>query len=287
MRIAIEAPAARLDAFLAQTQPQHSRSYWQQLCEQGKVTVNNKIVPSKAKLKIGDVVDIQLPEIIDFTGQELPVIYEDNDVIVINKPAGILTHAKGVTNLEFSVAEFARPRTTDAPDNNRPGIVHRLDRGTSGLIIVAKNALSKLWLQKQFSQRKAKKTYTALIEGHLSEPSALIQLPIERNPKKPQSFRVGSNGKSAETFYETVRVFANYTLVRLRPTTGRTHQLRVHMAHLKHPIVGDELYGRAQPKLGRMFLHAAELELTLPSRERKVFTAPLPSELQTFLDSLQ
>ncbi|HKX72954.1 MAG TPA: RluA family pseudouridine synthase [Candidatus Saccharimonadales bacterium] len=278
----------RLDVFLVRVLPEHSRSFVQKLARDGGVQVND--VPqtkSGAMLQGGETIIVMMP-IPDLapTG-DMEVIYEDADVAVLNKPAGMLTHAKGLRSEEFTVGEYMRTRTTDGPETNRPGIVHRLDRDTSGVIITAKTPEAKRWLQKQFSTRKVKKTYLALVKGHPKEPTALIQLPIERNPKKPQMFRVGGNGKPAETTYETLASYKDTTYVQLKPRTGRTHQLRVHMHYLGCPIVGDPVYGSPEPKLGRMFLHAAELELTLPSRERKVFTVPLPAELQKYLDSLK
>ena len=278
----------RLDAYLAQHWPETSRSTWQKYCKLGYVKVNGQVATSTDKLlDEDDHVTFDLPPAQDFSAHELPVLYEDDDVIVINKPAGILTHAKGVITDEFSVGEFMRSRTTDGADTNRPGIVHRLDRDTSGIIITAKNAEAKKWLQKQFAQRRLKKTYVALVAGQPKEPTAQLDLPIERNPKKPQTFRVAANGKPAQTIYKTLQSFKDFTLLELKPTTGRTHQLRVHLAYLNCPIVGDRVYGKTNAKLGRMFLHASELELTLPSRERKTFSAPLPPELQDFLSSLK
>lgn len=278
----------RLDVFLSRMLPDESRSFVQKLCRDGNVQVDNTAQTKAGFMLRGNetvVVMIPIPDISP-TG-DMPILYEDGDVIVINKPAGMLTHAKGVRSEEFTVGEFMRPRTTDGPETNRPGIVHRLDRDTSGIMIAAKNPDAKHWLQKQFSTRNVKKTYIALVKGAPKQATALIQLPIERNPKKPQTFRVGGNGKPAETTYETLQNFKNYTLLRLKPRTGRTHQLRVHMTYIGCPIVGDPLYSTLEPKLGRMFLHAAELELTLPSRERKTFSAPLPPQLQTYLDTLK
>lgn len=287
MRFIAETEGERVDAFLAAAMPEHSRSYWQKRCDEGSVTIKGRAVKPSYKIQLDDIVEVSLPDAPDFAGHTLPVIYEDDDVIVINKPAGVLTHAKGAESHEFTVAEFVRPRTTDGVGTNRPGIVHRLDRGTSGVIIAAKNTEAKRWLQGQFSKRNVKKTYLALIEGHLQKPEAILRLPIERNPKKPQTFRVGANGKPAETTYKVEQRYKDFELVELKPHTGRTHQLRVHLSYLGHPIVGDAFYGHQAPHLGRMFLHAHSLELTLPSRERKVFTAPLPPELQQYLKTLQ
>lgn len=277
----------RVDAFLARVAPEHSRSYWQKRCESQEVCIDAVPVKTSRKLSEGEQVRVTLPQKITFAEQTLPIIYEDDDVLVINKPAGILTHAKGAVSEEFSVAEFVRPQTTDGVDTNRPGIVHRLDRGTSGVIIAAKNTTAKRWLQGQFSKRNVKKTYLALVEGHLQEREAILKLPIERNPKKPQTFRVAANGKPAETAYKIEKSYKDTDLVQLSPHTGRTHQLRVHMVYMGHPIVGDPIYGSENKKLGRMFLHAHTLELTLPNRERKVFTAPLPPELQNYLTTLE
>jgi 23S rRNA pseudouridine1911/1915/1917 synthase len=287
LRFIAEQEGERVDAFLASIAPEHSRSFWQKRCEEGEVTVNGKVVKTSHKLQPDDIVETTLPEAPGFVGQSLPVVYEDDDVIVINKPAGVLTHAKGAESHEFTVAEFVRSKTTDGLNTNRPGIVHRLDRGTSGIIIAAKNPEAKRWLQGQFSKRNVKKTYLALIEGHLREDEAILRLPIERNPKKPQTFRVGANGKPAETAYKVIHRYERGDLVELKPLTGRTHQLRVHLTYLGHPIVGDHIYGTADKKLSRMFLHAHSLELTLPSRERKTFTAPLPPELEDFLTAIQ
>jgi 23S rRNA pseudouridine1911/1915/1917 synthase len=216
-------------------------------------------------------------------------LYEDDDCVVINKPVGALTHSKGAFNPEATVASWLRKRiasgaweaTTDGAGNARAGIVHRLDRATSGVMICAKTpeALSKL--QKQFSLRKAKKQYVAVVQGHLAEKHAVIDMPIERNPKKPQTFRVGINGKSAITEYEIQKESEHYSIVELAPQTGRTHQLRVHLNQLGHPILGDELYGGKPAE--RMFLHAHSLEITIPSSERMTFTAPVPPAFKQVL----
>lgn len=275
-----------MDVLLAKSWPNFSRSFWQARCSAGFVISDGTPRKSSYLTTEGEEFSIIMPEKPDFSEQNIPVLYQDDDVIVLNKPTGILTHAKGAICDEFSVAEFVRPLTTDNPNSNRPGIVHRLDRGTSGVIIAARNPEAKSWLQKQFSNRKAKKSYIALLHGHLKEPSAKIDLPIERNPRKPQTFRVGSNGKSAITDYETIQVLPNYTLVRFFPLTGRTHQIRVHAAYLGHPIVGDPFYGKPSKDIGRLFLHASTLEITLPSKERKVFEAPLPNKLKQYIDDI-
>ena len=239
----------RLDAYVAEYWPEHSRSTWQKHIENGLVQVNGKIVTStKHQLDEDDVVTVNLAPKPLFTGQTLPILYEDDNVIVINKPAGVLTHAKGVLSNEFTVADFVQSRIAvdDVAflSSNRPGIVHRLDRATSGVLIAAKNPETQKFLQKQFANRKAHKTYQAIVEKTPKLPSAKIDLPIGRNPKKPSSFQIDAKGKPAVTNYDTVRTFANSAaLLELKPITGRTHQLRVHLAYLGLPILGDSLYG--------------------------------------------
>lgn len=266
----------RLDQYVAGELPELSRASAAKLIEQGKVEVNGEIQTKAGyKLRQGDAVTIDYdaapPEIPDI---ELEVLYEDDDCVVINKPVGLLTHSKGAFNPEATVATWLGSRIRDM-EGERAGIVHRLDRATSGVLIAAKHPEALSWLQKQFSQRRTKKTYAAVVQGRFKEAEAIIDMPIERNPKKPQTFRVGSNGKPALTAYKVVMEGEKLTLVELKPTTGRTHQLRVHLEHLGHPIVGDVLYG-GKPA-DRLYLHAESLEITLPNRERKVFTVPIPA----------
>ncbi|HEY1064253.1 MAG TPA: RluA family pseudouridine synthase [Candidatus Saccharimonadales bacterium] len=284
--------AERLDQRVVALMPLVSRSFATKLINDGKVAVNG-VVTTKggAKLKPEDevVIDYQEEEFV-IPQIELPVIYEDDDCVVVNKPIGLLTHSKGAFNPEASVATWLHNRIDDKTlieadeyqPNRRAGIVHRLDRATSGVLIAAKttNALSAL--QKQFSQRKAKKTYMAVVAGHLKQPEAVIDMPIERNPKAPATFRVGANGKPALTRYKVLDESQHYSLVELSPETGRTHQLRVHLAQLGHPIVGDTLYNGKPAE--RMYLHAARLELTTPDRERRTFEATVPSTFQVLLN---
>ncbi|HEY1085374.1 MAG TPA: RluA family pseudouridine synthase [Candidatus Saccharimonadales bacterium] len=273
----------RLDAYCAQAWPEHSRSSWQKLIEQGNVTVNGEVITSpKHEVRENDSVDALEVKAPDFSGQTLPVIFEDENVIVINKPVGVLTHAKGALNEEFTVAEFFRAKTSYNTETNRPGIIHRLDRDTSGILIGAKNSETARLLSKQFQDRKAKKTYVAIVDGEPKEPKALLDLPIGRNPKAPSTFRVDPNGKSAETTYELIKSSRNRSMIKLMPRTGRTHQLRVHMAYLNTPIRGDRVYGKSAK---RLFLHAWKLEITIPDSKRITFTAPLPVEFEQELEA--
>lgn len=265
----------RLDIVVGRHLPGISRTSIRGLIEQGKILVNNKLQKAGYKLKESDVITIDYNEISENieTALDLPIIYEDDDCIVIDKPIGLLTHSKGTLNVEATVASFILPKTRNLT-GNRAGIVHRLDRATSGIIICAKNLESLKWLQKQFANRKVKKTYYAIIKVGLSPSEAIIDMPIQRNSKKPKQFMVGVNGKPAVTKYKIIKSNKNYSLVELTPQTGRTHQLRVHLNQLKHPIVGDLIYN-GEPA-SRLFLHAYSLEITLPNKTRQVFVSKLP-----------
>ncbi len=266
----------RLDQELTNRYPQYSRSTIQKYIKAGYVTLNGAVATS-AKQDVTENDDIGLvpPTRTDTSKEELPIIYIDDNVIVVNKPAGVLTHSKGALNDEFTVADFFRRYTTNALDTNRPGIVHRLDRDTSGVIIGARNDETALLLKKQFADRTTKKQYTAVVDGEPKLEKALIDLPIGRNPSKPSQFRVDSKGKPALTAYEVLATNGTQTLLELRPKTGRTHQLRVHMEYIKTPIAGDRVYG-AEDSAKRLCLHAHSLELTIPTSTRKTFTAPVP-----------
>lgn len=277
----------RLDQYVAQFWPEYSRSVWQKYIAAGYVRVND-IVQTSSKVTLGedDAVTVHIPEEPDYTDANLPIIYEDDHVIVINKPAGVLTHAKGELSEEFTVADFVRTKMTEKDTTNRPGIVHRLDRDTSGVIICAKDSETKGKLQKQFQDRKAHKTYLAVVKGTPKKLSATLDLPIERNPKKPSTHRVGVNGRHALTRYEVISTDKKHSVIRLYPETGRTHQLRVHMAYIGTPIVGDRLYGSERSPIGRLCLHAEALEITIPTSKRETFTAKPPHDFTTFTESI-
>lgn len=268
----------RIDVLVGEHMTRLSRAFVRKLCDDGKVTIAKKPMKAGYKVREGDFifVDYDESELDHVPSIDLPVLYEDNDCVVINKPAGVLTHAQGALSTEATVASFLRDKLQDL-EGARGGIVHRLDRATSGVIICAKNQAALSFMQKQFQQRKTKKTYMAIVKGHLKLKEAVIDMPIERNPKAPATFRVGINGKSATTQYKVIQESKDYSLIEMKPLTGRTHQLRVHMAEQGHPIVGDPLYGNGS--FGdRLFLHALSLEITTPDRERRTFTAPLPKE---------
>lgn len=274
----------RLDIAVQKQLPNYSRSTAAKLISDGLVKINGKIINKPSfKLNVNDklfindkFLKVKLPKI------DIPIIYEDKDVVVINKPAGVLVHSKGSYNPEATVASWLQTKYSGR-QSNRAGIVHRLDRLTSGVMIVGKNDQATKWLQKQFATRKVNKTYIAITKNHFSLPQAIIDLPIERHPQKPQSFRVGPNGKSAITEYKVLKTNQSFSLVELKPTTGRTHQLRVHLAYLKHPIVGDTLYGGLNAD--RLYLHAKSLEIVLPSNKLQQFEAPLPKAFKMYIDN--
>jgi 23S rRNA pseudouridine1911/1915/1917 synthase len=275
--------AKRLDQKVVELIPELSRASGSKLIEQGKVTVNGT-PQTKAgyKLRPGDqvAVNFDLKQLEDIPTISLKVLYEDDDCVVVVKPIGLLTHSKGEFNPEATVESWLRARIKQPIETPRGGIVHRLDRATSGVMICAKTPEALRWLQRQFAQRKTKKTYYAVVSGHLKEPEAIIDMPIERNPKAPATFRVGAQGKHASTAYKVIEANEDYSLVELKPETGRTHQLRVHLSHLGHPIVGDYMYGGAPSE--RMMLHAYSLEIALPNPDhpKLTFHAPIPKEFK-------
>lgn len=267
----------RLDAYVASNFPGQSRSTWQKLIERGHVSVNGEIERSvKYMVSESDVVVAEEPAQPTFPDQTIPVLYEDDDVIVVDKPVGLLTHAKGILSDEFTVAEFVKSKTQYKQDTNRPGIIHRLDRATSGVLLCVKNEAAAQYISRQFSYRTVKKTYVAVTSGIPKHDTAVIDVPIGRNPSVPSTFRADASGKPAETTYRILQASGSHALIELRPKTGRTHQLRVHLAHLGTPILGDTVYGKEQAD--RMYLHAHQLEVTLPGGKRMVFTSAIPNE---------
>ena len=266
----------RLDIELTKRYPEFTRSTIQKYIKNGYVQVNGEVI-EKTKYDVTENDDLALvpPAKTDFSELELPIIYMDDNVIVVNKPAGVLTHSKGALNDEFTVADFFRRYTTNGLETTRPGIVHRLDRDTSGVIIGARNDETALLLKKQFADRSTKKHYVAVVDGAPKLTEAMIDLPIGRNPSSPSMFRVDPSGKEALTKYQVLDTNAKQTLVALHPRTGHTHQLRVHLAYINTPISGDRIYGSVKTA-PRLMLHASSLELTIPISTRKTFEAPLP-----------
>ena len=260
-----EAPEKkRLDHMMVEIFKSYNRSTLQKFIESGFVKVDG-VVAKKPNQKFveGAYIELDVPEDMKNADVEPDVIYEDDDVIVMNKPAGLLSEPRGQYCPEKTLADFGY-------------IAHRLDRDTSGVVILAKTEEIQHFLKKQFQDRTVHKTYVAVVCGRPKLDEARIDLPLIRDLKRPTTFRVDANGKEAETFYKVLKTNDMYSMVELKPTTGRTHQLRVHMKYLGHPILGDPVYGTE--KAERLYLHARELEITLPSGERKTFKAKVPRE---------
>lgn len=280
--ISVKSGDVRLDSHLAESDTSYSRSSWQKLIKNGHVKINGKVVfLPKYKVQPSDTVSVEKPNASDHSGQELTILYIDDDVIVVEKPVGVLTHAKNPLDQEFTVAEFFRKYTTVGLDSDRPGIVHRLDRDTSGVMIGARNQAAFDHLKTQFAERKVQKTYIAVTDGVVTTPHLKIDIPIGRNMSRPGSFIAKRDGKSAQTELKVLRSSAAHSLVELKPKTGRTHQLRVHLAHLATPIHGDRVYGRPAE---RLYLHAERLELTLPSGDKQVFRSAVPQIFMELID---
>ncbi|MBP7767196.1 RluA family pseudouridine synthase [Candidatus Saccharibacteria bacterium] len=272
------AAGQRLDKALADAYTQYSRAYLARLIDAGTVLVNGKPMKAGWKLRENDQVVVTVDLSIEQTVEDIdiPIIFEDDNVVVIDKPEGVISHSRGKYWYEPSVASFIRTRQSDktAEATGRAGIVHRLDRATSGVMICAKNDDTLSYLQKQFQDRKVTKTYQAVVSGTMKLPEAIIDMPIERNPKTPATFRVGANGKASQTHYIVSLEGPKHSLLVLTPRTGRTHQLRVHLQKQGHPIVGDHLYGGEPAE--RLMLHAHELTLYLPGGILTTFTSPVP-----------
>lgn len=289
----------RLDKFLVTQFPDQSRSRIQELIRQGCARVNEvEIKKTGHQLEAGDRVEITLPEV-KLSGLipetiPLDIVFENGDLAVINKPAGMVVHpaAGHATGTLVQAALAAIPDLQGINGEERPGIVHRLDKQTSGLIILAKNEQSHRWLQDQFRLRKVKKVYLALVDGRPPTPAGRVEAEIARDPAHRKQMAVVSNGRgrSATTEYKTLEEFNGYTLIEAHPLTGRTHQIRLHLAFLGCPIVGDTVYGKKKStiELERHFLHAARVSFVFPGeKELHTFEAPLPPELEEILVRLR
>ena len=258
----------RLDMLLVEKYPEYNRATLQRFIKDGRVTVDGKPA-KKSNEKYAKTAEIVLEKPKnELVMPELPVIYEDEHVLVVNKPTGLLSMAKGEYTEEVTLENYGL-------------LVHRLDRDTSGVVILAKDEETQTMLRKQFQDRKAHKTYYAVVSGRPKMDEALIDLPMARNLKHPTTFQVDANGKPAQTHYKVIDTDDKHSLVELKPTTGRTHQLRVHLKYIGTPILGDVVYG--EEKADRLYLHAAALEITIPEGERKTFAAPLPAEFKNVL----
>ncbi len=291
--------AERLDKVLVSHFPEFSRARLQGLIEDGFVLVENaRAKKSGQMIEAGMEVEVHIPPPVPsgLIPEEIPldVVFENDDLLVVNKPAGMVVHpaAGHASGTLVNAVLGYDPDIEGIGGEERPGLVHRLDKETSGLIVLAKNDQAHNWLQDQFRVRKVEKTYLALVDGKPPTPTGRVEAAIGRDPSHRKRMAIVPSGKGREAIseYKTAESFKGYTLLEFHPLTGRTHQIRLHCAFLKCPIVGDEIYGRKNPglKLGRHFLHAYRLKIILPGEKQpRVFEAELPEELKNVLELLR
>jgi len=286
------APDIRLDRYLTQVLPQFSRAYLQRLIEQGHVLVNGQRAKASQRLNKADRVKVELPPLpVRPLAEPIPlaIIYEDEDILVIDKPAGLTVHpAPGHPSHTLVNAVLAHcPGLAMSNELMRPGIVHRLDKDTSGLIVIAKNDLAREYLAAQFKSRTVTKGYLVLVKGRLSPEQGIIEAPIGRDPHSRRRMAIVEAGKEATTQYQVRKYLDAYTLVEVTPLTGRTHQIRIHLSAIGCPVVGDSTYGIKSSHLNRQFIHAYRLGFRLPStKQYQEFTSPLPIDLEQALEYL-
>ncbi len=289
----------RLDKFLSMKLIGYSRSQRQKLIREGNVLLNGGSAEKAGqKLTVGDKIEVFLPDQkadgLVPENIELDILYEDDDVLIVNKPSGMVVHP-GAGNMQGTLvnallAYYPAIRHVGALD--RPGVVHRLDKDTSGALIIAKTEKAYKWLVKQFKGRDIEKRYLALVDGCPPTPTGRIEAPIIRDPVARTSMKVGlrGQGKFAVSEYFVIKKFQRHTYLEIHPITGRTHQIRVHLSYLEIPVVGDTVYGRRQPsiEMDRFFLHARSLSVRLPGeRLIRTFEAPLPQNLLMILENLE
>ena len=284
---------ARVDVFLKERCPWLSRTRIQRLIAEGRVTVDGTQTRPASSIRLGQGVRVKIPdsEPWSLAAQDIPIdiTYEDDDVLVVDKPAGLTVHP-GPGHLDGTLVNAVLaicPEIRDIKEAVRPGIVHRLDKDTSGLLVVAKNERAYRFLVNELKDPGFTKTYLALVHGHPSHSEAIIEAPIGRDPRNRKKMALVEDGRQSVTEYTIIRRYVAYTLVEVRPITGRTHQIRVHLASLGHPLAGDNIYGRSHPRLARHFLHASSLGFRLPATHKyRKFTIGLPEGLQSVLDRL-
>ena len=291
--------ADRLDKFLVTRLPEFSRARLQGLIDEGFVTINNvRAKKSGQSIESGAEIEVRVPPPVPsgLVGEDIPlnIIFENDDLIIVNKPAGMVVHpAAGHDSgtLVHAVLGYD-PDLEGIGVEERPGLVHRLDKETSGLIVLAKNERAHRWLQDQFRLRTVEKTYLALVDGKPPTPTGRVEASIGRDPshRKKMAIVTAGKGREAVSEYKTLEAFNDHTLLEFHPHTGRTHQIRLHCQFLGCPIVGDSIYGRKSltVDIDRHFLHAYRLKIVLPGeKEPRVFTAALPEELESVLTDLR
>ncbi|MDY6877846.1 MAG: RluA family pseudouridine synthase [Chloroflexota bacterium] len=292
----VEASGERLDKVIPVHVPDLSRAMAQRLIKAGEATVNGRLSKPSYRVQVGDEVAVCVPAESDAPvlpeDISLNITYEDDVLLVVDKPAGMVVHpAYGHTSgtlVNAVLAHCPQIAADDGPD--RAGVVHRLDKDTSGLILIAKDSVTRATLQRQFKRRRVTKTYLALVEGQVQPREGVIEAPVGRNKRQRKKMAVVRSGREARTLYRAIEFFAGHTLLEVRPHTGRTHQVRVHLAWLGYPVVGDVVYGRRRQRLlqGRHFLHAARIRFSHPATSEEVeFDAPLPPELTSVLEQLR
>ncbi len=283
----------RLDKYVGEKCSELSRTHAQKLIADGYITVNDHTAKVGLKLNIGDRVDIIIPPTAPspLLPEAIPlnILYEDDDLLVVDKPAGLAIHpAPGHPNHTLVNAILSHlPSLAETSDSLRPGIVHRLDKDASGIMVVAKNNAAQLNLIDQFKARSVVKAYLVLVKGHLTPENGLIEAPIGRDPRNRKRMAVVAEGREARTQYHVIKYMGNYTLLEVRTETGRTHQIRVHLSAIGYPVVGDNVYGVKSAFLSRQFLHACRLGFHLPSTGEYVeFTSELPPDLAQALKAI-
>lgn len=296
LRLTARLSGERVDKYVAEHVPSLSRSRVKQLIEAGLLSVNGIDVKASHRLEEGDELILRVPQVeeIQLIPQHMPlsVVYEDNDLVVVDKTAHLVVHpAPGHESGTLANALLARYPDLPVDDEGRPGIVHRLDKDTSGLILVAKNEETRRDLQGQFKAGQVEKVYLALVQGRVEPGSGIIDAPIGRDPRERKRMAVvRQGGRQSVTEYQVLEQLGDFALLEVRPRTGRTHQVRVHLAFIRHPVVGDSVYGYRKQRLSveRQFLHAHRLAFRLPSSgQRMELASDLPADLAVLLEELR
>ncbi len=295
--LVVDEEGARLDKYVSDRYPELSRTHIQELIVNGYIKVNGRVTKAGHKLKTGDRLTITLPPPAPrtLTPEDIPlnILYEDDDLLVVDKPAGLAVHpAPGHPSHTLVNAILSHSHLSILPDTRnwqRPGIVHRLDKDTSGLILVAKNNAAQLNLISQFKARSVVKAYVVLVKGRLTPEEGIIEAPIgrDRSHRERMAVVAEGEGREAKTEYSVIEYIDNYTLLEIRPETGRTHQIRVHLAAIGYPVVGDKVYGVKSTCLSRQFVHASRLGFHLPSTGEYIeFKSELPKDLARALKDI-
>lgn len=294
--ITVTESGSRLDAYIANSLEDLSRSMVQKLIKSGNVLVNNKIEKESYKVQNGDKITIEIPkpEGSELKKQDIPldIIYEDNDILVVNKSKGMVVHPGNGNpdgTLVNAIMAHCEGSLSGIGGEIRPGIVHRIDKDTSGLLVIAKNDKAHINLSEQIKNREVKKIYVALVRGVIPENEATINMPIGRSTKDRKKMAVDKNGKEAVTHFKVLKRYNKYTFIQVKIDTGRTHQIRVHMSHIGYPVVGDSVYSNGKNDFGieGQMLHAKELEFKHPITGKTIhFEAPLPKYFEEVLEKL-